>query len=204
MIWNEKKMGEYLVCSPAAMQQAVRTQGQTQREGSKPKRIGELLLESGTISRDELDVAVRKQRIERLRRSPVFNMLSDAELAAISNRFTEVSVEPGKQFIYQDEPDPTLYILAKGKVEVYRTTLDGEHIHIAYVEPPEPIGEMGYFQGGIRNASVRAVDQVELLQADYSRLTHYFEYVPRVAHEFMKIVEQRRQATEKIVRNHAH
>ncbi|MEX2353512.1 MAG: cyclic nucleotide-binding domain-containing protein, partial [Gammaproteobacteria bacterium] len=109
-----------------------------------------------------------------------------------------------KQFIFQDEPDPTLYILARGKVEVYRTTLDGEHIHIAFVEPPEPIGEMGYFQGGIRNASVRAVDRVELLQADYARLTHYFEYVPRVAHEFMKIVEQRRQITERIVQSHAH
>jgi hypothetical protein len=41
---------------------------------------------------------------------------------------------------------------------------------------------------------------VELLKADYSNLTHYFEYVPRVAHEFMRIVEQRRYITEQIVR----
>lgn len=198
----QKKLGEYLFCSPAAMQNAVRLQGQPMKTGAKHKRIGEILLDSGNISPEELDFAVHKQRIERLRQSPVFNMLSDAELSAISNRFTEVSVEPGRQFIFQDEPDPTLYIIAKGTVEVYRTTLDGKHVHIAYVEPPEPIGEMGYFQGGIRNASVRAVDAVELLQADYSRLTHYFEYVPRVAHEFMKIVEQRRQATERIVNTH--
>jgi CRP-like cAMP-binding protein len=195
----EKKLGNYLFCSPAVMQNAIRQQGLSGKPGAGPKRIGEILVESGSISREELDVAVRKQRMDRLRLSPVFKMLSDAELAAISNRFTEISIPPGKQFIFQDEPDPTLYILAKGKVEVYRTTLDGKHIHIAYVEPPEPIGEMGYFQGGIRNASVRAVDAVELLQADYSKLTHYFEYVPRVAHEFMRIVEQRRHATEQIV-----
>lgn len=194
-----KKLGNYIVCSPAVMQNAVKKQGHMLKTGGKTKRIGELLLESGNIKQDELDLAIRKQRVERLRRSPVFKMLSDAELAAISNRFTEVSVAPGKQFIFQDEPDPTLYIIASGKVEVYRTTLEGEHIHIAYVEPPEPIGEMGYFQGGIRNASVRAVDHVELLQADYSKLTHYFEYVPRVAHEFMRIVELRKQATEQII-----
>ena len=199
-----KKLGEFLVCSPAAMQNAVRQQGQLLKDGIKPRRIGEILVESGNITSEELDFAVRKQRIDRLRKSPVFNMLSDAELAAISNRFNEVSIEPGRQFIFQDEPDPTLYILAKGKVEVYRTTLDGKHIHIAFVEPPEPIGEMGYFQGGIRNASVKAVDAVELLQADYSRLTHYFEYVPRVAHEFMKIVEQRRQVTDRIVKSYTH
>jgi CRP-like cAMP-binding protein len=126
-------------------------------------------------------------------------MLSGAELAAISSKFREVSVPPGVTFIQQDMPDPTLYVLASGKVEVYRTTLDGKHIHIAYVEPPEPIGEMGYFSGGIRTASIRAIDQTELLCADYSALTHYFEYVPRVAHEFMRIVERRRRATEQVM-----
>jgi CRP-like cAMP-binding protein len=198
-----KKLGAYLLCSAAALQNVVKHQGQVLKQGKKPKPIGELLLETGVITREELDTAIRKQRVDRLRRSPVFHMLSDAELAAISTRFNEVSVDPGKQFIFQDEPDPTLYILASGRVEVYRTTLEGQHIHIAYVDPPEPIGEMGYFQGGIRNASVRAVDAVELLQADYSKLTHYFEYVPRVAHEFMKIVEQRRYATAQIVQKHA-
>jgi CRP-like cAMP-binding protein len=195
-----KKLGGYLLCSPAVMQNAVKQQGHLLKVGSKPRRIGEILLESGNITKDELDVAVRKQRVDRLRQCPVFNMLSNAELAAISNRFLEVSVEAEKQFIFQDEPDPTLFIIASGKVEVYRTTLEGKHIHIAFVGPPEPIGEMGYFQGGIRNASVRAVDAVELLKADYSNLTHYFEYVPRVAHEFMRIVEQRRYITEQIVR----
>ena len=58
---------------------------------------------------------------------------------------------------------------------------------------------MGYFQGGIRTASVRAVENSELLRANYSALTHYFEYVPRVAHEFMRIVEQRRIATQEIM-----
>lgn len=198
---GNKRLGDYLVCSPAKLQQIVNQQNLAVRSGKKPKLIGELLLGSNAVTRDELDAAIRKQRTDRLRRSAVFSMLSDIELAAISNRFTEISVEPGKQFIFQDEPDPTLYILASGRVEVYRTTLDGKHIHIAYVDPPEPIGEMGYFQGGIRNASVRAVDSVQLLQADYSKLTHYFEYVPRVAHEFMKIVEQRRYATAQIVQN---
>ena len=200
---SKKKIGSYLLCSSAALQNGVKQQGQSLKQGKKPKPLGEILLESGLISQDELSVAVRKQRVDRLRGCPVFSMLSDVELAALSNRFTEVSVPPGKQFIFQDEPDPTLYIMAAGRVEVYRTTLEGKHLHIAYVEPPEPIGEMGYFQGGIRNASVRAVDAVEMLQADYSKLTHYFEHVPRVAHEFMKIVEQRRYATAEIVQQQA-
>jgi CRP-like cAMP-binding protein len=196
---NTKRLGDYLVCSPAVLKNAVKKQGQMLKRRLAPKHIGEILLEDGLISQDELETAVRKQRVDRLRASPVFNMLSDAELSAISNRFVEVTVEAGEQFIVQDEADPTLYILAKGKVEVYRTNPDGTQIHIAYVEPYEPIGEMGYFQGGVRTASVRAVENSELLRATYASLTHYFEHVPRVAHEFMRIVEQRRLATEEVM-----
>lgn len=198
-----KRLGDYLICSKPVLQNAVKKQGQALKRGEKPKQLGELLVEDGVISVDERDSAVRRQRIDRLRRCPVFSMLSEAELAAISMRFTEVSIPPGRQFIIQDEPDPTLFVIAVGTVEVYRTTLDGRHIHIAHVGPPEPIGEMGYFQGGIRTASVRAVDATELLRANYESLTHYFEHVPRVAHEFMRIVENRRRATEQILQRQA-
>jgi hypothetical protein len=195
-----KRIGDYLLCSRPVLQNAVRRQGQALKRGENPRPLGELLVESGDITPDELDVAVRRQRVDRLRRCPVFSMLTDTELSAISSRFVEVSMPPGTQFIVQDQQDPTLYILAHGKVEVYRTTPDGRHVHLAYVQPPECIGEMGYFQGGIRTASVRAIEATELLRANYDSLTHYFEHVPRVAHEFMRIVEQRRRATEQVMR----
>lgn len=196
---SAKRFGEYLVVSKGALQNAVKRQGQALKLGRTPKNIGELLVESGEITKEAHDIAIRRQRIDRLVCSPVFSMLTRAELAAISSRFVEVTVPAGRQFIIQDEPDPTLYIIANGKVEVYRTNLDGSHLHIAFVEPYEPIGEMGYFQGGIRTASVRAVDNVECLRADYSALTHYFENVPKVAHAFMEIVDQRRLEMEKRV-----
>ena len=198
-----RRLGKYLVCSPAVLKNAVKKQGQMLKRGATLKPIGTILVDDGVITQEELDMAIRRQRVDRLKRCPVFSMLSDAELSAMSNRFSEVVIDPGKQFITQDEPDPTLFIMVEGKVEVYRTTLDGEHIHIAYVEPPQPIGEMGYFQGSVRTASVKAIELTVLLKAEYSALTHYFEYVPRVAHEFMRIVEQRRHETEQIVQQQA-
>ncbi len=194
-----KKVGSYLVCSPGTLRNAVKKQGQLLKTGLKVKRIGEILVENGDISSEDLDIAIRRQRIDRLRNSPVFASLSNVELAAISSRFTEVSVPTGQQFIIQDEPDPTLYIIASGKVQVYRIDLEGNETHFANVEHPEPIGEMGYFTGGERTASVRAIDPTELIRADYSALTHYFEHVPHVAHAFMQIVDERRKATEKIM-----
>ncbi|NKB38782.1 MAG: cyclic nucleotide-binding domain-containing protein [Gammaproteobacteria bacterium] len=195
-----KRFGDYLIVSPGTLQNAVKRQGQALKQGLTPRHIGELLVENGDITQEEHDNALKRQRIDRLACSPVFSMLSKTELAAISSRFKEITVPAGRQFIIQDEPDPTLYIIASGKVEVYRTNLDGSHLHIAHVEPYEPIGEMGYFQGGVRTASVRAVDNVECLCAEYSALTHYFENVPRVAHAFMDIVQFRQQQMEELIK----
>ena len=75
--------------------------------GQQPKNIGELLVENGDISQEEHDIAIRRQRVDRLACSPVFSMLAKTELAAISSRFVEVTVPAGRQFIIQDEPDPT-------------------------------------------------------------------------------------------------
>ena len=196
---DTKRIGEYLACSRPLLQSAVKKQGQESKHASKARPLGEILFEDGFVSRDELDAAIQHQRRDRLRRCPVFATLSDMELSAISTRFIEVSVAPDQEFIVQDQPDPRLYVIATGKVEVYRIMPDGKHIHFAYVGPPEPIGEMGYFQGGIRTASVRAVEATEMLRAEYIALSHYFEHVPRVAHEFMRIVDRRRRATEKVM-----
>ena len=195
-----KRIGEYLVVSPGTLKNAVKRQGHLLKLKQPVKRIGEILVDNGEITKEDLENAVRKQRIDRIRNCPVFTTLTGTELAALSSKFKEISIPAGEQFIYQDTPDPTLYIIASGRVEVYRTDMDGNFTHIAYVEPPEPIGEMGYFSGGLRTASVRAVDTVELLCAQYDDLTHYFENVPRVAHAFMTMVDERRRATEEIMR----
>ena len=198
-----KRIGDYLVVSPGTKQGAVKKQGQAMKLRQAPKHIGEILVEDGTITREQLEAAIRRQRKDRLRACPVFSTLTDTELSAVSAHFREITVQTGEQFIIQDQPDPVLYVIASGKVEVYRTDLDGNFTHIAYVEPPEPIGEMGYFQGGIRTASVRAVQTTQLLKAEYSDLTHYFENVPRVAHAFLQMVESRRRATEEIMAREA-
>ena len=55
----------------------------------------------------------------------------------------------------QGEEDPSLFVIASGLVEVFRLDNAGDEIPIAQVGAGEPIGEMGYFAGGVRTACVR-------------------------------------------------
>lgn len=197
--FDPKKLGDFLVVSKGAISNAVEKQISTYTQSGKLKPIGEILLEQGVITREELDNSIRNQRIARLAGCPVFASLSKTELSAMSKYFAEVYVSPGEQFIMQGEEDPSMYVIGSGVVEVYRVDNAGNEIPIARVGEGEPIGEMGYFSGGKRTACVRAIEPTLLLKASYSDLTHYFENVPRVAMAFTQVVEHRRRQLENIV-----
>lgn len=199
-----RRIGAYFFCSPAIVRAALQRQGLSLKRPKRERRLGEVLVEMGAVTPAEVDTAVRTQRVARLRACPLFADLTRTELAALAARFTEVSVAAGEQFIRQGEEDPTLYVVASGRLEVFRVEPDGREVPLAVVGAGEPIGEMGYFAGGVRNASVRALEATELLRARYTDLTHYFENVPRVAHAFIDVVERRRAATQARLAARAH
>ncbi len=192
---HPRLLGEYLSCSRGSIRVAMQKKRDAKIRGKEQKRIGELLVELNTISEEDLKNALRQQRADRIGLCPVFESLSRTELSGISNHFSETSLSADQQFIFEGENDPTLYILVEGRLEVFTKDNNGDEIHIAFVTPVEPIGEMGYFQGGIRTASVRAIVPTELLCAAYKNLTHYFEHVPRVAHAFLDVINRRQAET---------
>jgi len=187
---SSRRLGEYLECSNQAIQAAVSRQGNS-HGGEEEKRLGELLLEDEAISLDALLAGIQAQRVDRLRACPLFTSLSNEDLAELSAVFQEVSVHGDQRLIKQDDRDPYLYVVGSGRLEVFRTDDDGVESTLARVFPGEPVGEMGYFTNGIRSASVRAIETVQLLRASYEDLTDCFESNANVATAFMDVVTNR-------------
>ena len=190
---TSKLLGEYLDCSREDIEEALSRQS-TAEEGER-QRVGELLLDAGSLDMEQLLGAVQAQRVDRLRACRLFESLSESELAELSAVFQEVTVARGAQFITQDERDPSVYVLAAGSCKVVRSEEGGNEIPLARLFPGEPVGEMGYFADGIRSASVQALDTVQLLRALYEDLTDCFETVPAVAGAFMEVITQRLRYT---------
>lgn len=187
---SSRRLGEYLDCPNQVIQAALARQSSA-RGDSAGKRLGELLLEAEAISLDALLAGIQAQRIDRLRACPLFNSLSNDDLAELSAVFQEVSVPSDRPLIKQDDRDPYLYVVGAGRLEVFRSDEAGNETILARVFPGEPVGEMGYFTNGIRSASVRAIDTVQLLRASYEDLTDCFESNGNVATAFMDVVTNR-------------
>jgi GAF domain-containing protein len=191
---NSRRLGEYLDCSNQAIQSVLSKQS-SGRDGAATKRLGELLLEDEAITLDALLAGIQAQRVDRLRACPLFTSLSDDDLAELSAVFQEVSAPPEQSLITQDDRDPYLYVLGSGRLEVFRADEEEHVTTLARVFPGEPVGEMGYFTNGVRSASVRALDSVQLLRASYEDLTDCFESNANVATAFMDVVTNRLRRT---------
>ena len=191
---SSRRLGEYLDCSNQAIQAALSRQS-SGRDGAADKRLGELLLEDEVISLDALLAGIQAQRVDRLRACPLFTSLSDDDLAELSAVFQEVTAPADRCLITQDDRDPYLYVLGSGRLEVFRVDDNDVETTLARVFPGEPVGEMGYFTNGVRSASVRALDTVQLLRASYEDLTDCFESNANVASAFMDVVTNRLRRT---------
>lgn len=188
------RLGAYLDCSPQALETALGRQV----EPDAAKRLGEVLLDAREISRDNLLSSIHAQRVDRLRACVLFEKLQDEDLALLADGFEEISFTAGEQFITQDESDPYIYVLASGALEVFRTNEEDEDLRFTTIVPGEPVGEMGYFSGGLRSASVRTLEDSELLRAHYDQLTRSFELSSNVANAFVNLITGRLRRTNEL------
>lgn len=184
------KIGTYLQCPPEALRWALEQQARLAAQGQH-RRLGELLVEAQLMSRDALLAALHVQRLARLQRSPIFAGVAAAALEAMSSVVQERRVMAGEEFIRQDTASDCFYIVITGRVSVLRRDPQGEDVLLATMGPGECLGEMGYFATGTRSASVRAVEETDLLEIAYNDLQHFLTTDPQLARNFLDLLTVR-------------
>jgi len=191
---SSPRLGSYLPCSTPSLREALATQS-----GAGPrKRLGDLLVEVGTISADELNACLEAQRVDRLRRCALFANFSRNDLVRLSAAFEEVTVEAGNLFITEGSLDSRLFVVAAGELEVFHTDERGDEVPIARVYPGEPVGELGYVTGGRRTASVRALKRCELLRTEYDTFRNLLDRIPKLSQAFLDIAVRRLVQTSRM------
>ncbi len=95
------------------------------------------------------------EKIEALRRSPLFELLSPAELEVISELSKPVRFRAGEVVFEQGDVGSSLYVLVSGEVEVLVGAGKDARV-LAVVAAPQSVGEMSLVDREHRSATVRA------------------------------------------------
>jgi CRP/FNR family cyclic AMP-dependent transcriptional regulator len=93
--------------------------------------------------------------VEALGRSPVFELLSQAELQALAKLCRGVVWSAGEVVFREGDPGASLFVLADGEVEVLNGH-GGQDKVIAVLSAPSAFGEMALVDREARSATVRA------------------------------------------------
>src|SRR5918998_5361082 len=100
---------------------------------------------------------------------PLFRHLTDEELEELEELLEPAGFEAGETIFEEGGPEERLYVITSGTVAVHKMVLPGRRQHLATIEAPTVVGEMGLLTEPRAAASVEARTVVEAHSIDRDR-----------------------------------
>jgi hypothetical protein len=102
-------------------------------------------------------------------KSPLFEVLSDIERAAIVQEMELETHDEGSVIINEGDPGTSMYLVASGEVKVYTRSSTGT-LYLARLGEGDFFGEVSVLTGKPRTATITASQRTELLRLDKTKL----------------------------------
>lgn len=125
--------------------------------------------------------------VQALERSDLFGLMSAAEHRELAAASRVVHYGPGEAIVREGEAGDSSYQVLQGRVEVLKSVAPGRQVSVRELEPDALFGEMTLLLDNPRSATVRALEECQLLQLDRSSLQPLLAAHPdllqRLAHQ---------------------
>jgi CRP-like cAMP-binding protein len=114
--------------------------------------------------------------------------LDDKELTILAGHARSHTLEKGEALISEDRPGHSMFVIVDGDVEV---TVKGETDPLAKLGKGAIVGEMSLLTGTPRNATVTALDKVEVVEVDKAALANVLWMSPGLVDRFVEMLFRR-------------
>ena len=121
----------------------------------------------------------------------VFPDLVGPELDSLADEAERVSFAPGDTIVAEGDTADRFYVIAQGEVAISRRSPEGDEIKLAALGRGQFFGEVGILAETRRTATVRAVDDVELLALSWQAFQETLERSDRADRDFSEIAKER-------------
>jgi HEAT repeat protein len=133
------------------------------------------------------------EKVLLLKSAPLFAALDSEELAALADIALENEFAANEVIFEEGQPAHHLYVLARGKVEVFYR-VDSKEYAVARLGEMECFGEMAIVDEAPRSASVRALESALVLKIDRESFHELILDRPQIAFSIFKILSGRLRA----------
>lgn len=137
-----------------------------------------------------------REKIDYLREIDVFRGLSKAEMQEMERTTTMSTCRRGKIFYRPEDASEVLFILKKGRVQLYRLSAEGKKLTVATLGPGTIFGEMGLIGQGMHSKFAEAIEDCLLCVMSRHDVERLILSKPAVALRFMKVLADRLNKAE--------
>ena len=134
---------------------------------------------------------------------PVFGRLDADERAELRDLMEPARFDVGQAIFREGGPEEKLYVITSGTVEVHKRILRKRRQHLATVDAPTVVGEMGLLTEPRAAATVEALTLVDAYGIDRDRLLEMLDEdspaACKLVYEIGRTLAERMARTDKIV-----
>ncbi len=134
---------------------------------------------------------MNSEKIGYLRSNDVFADLSDKEMEELDRVTAMLTCDRGRIFYTPGETGEVLFLLKRGRVQIYRLSSDGKKLVIATLEPGTLFGEMALVGQGMYNTFAEAVEPCTLCAMSRRDVEMLVTQFPRVGIRLLETVGRR-------------
>lgn len=121
----------------------------------------------------------------------VFRDLTPNELAEMDRQLTMSTCQAGKIFYMPEDTGEVLFLLKKGRVQLYRIAPNGKKLIVVTLGPGAIFGEMSLVGQGMHNTFAEAVEECVLCVMSRSDVERLMREKPEVAFRFVEAMGTR-------------
>jgi len=126
-----------------------------------------------------------------LRQLPLFRELPDDGLVKLAHLSREQLLEAKNILYWEDDPSDFFYVIAEGRVRVFKHASGGKEVTIGFFSAGEMFGEVAIFDGGPYPASVQATTTTRLLGIKKTDFLSFIDAYPQVAVKIITVLGSR-------------
>jgi CRP/FNR family transcriptional regulator len=104
----------------------------------------------------------RVDLVQVLEKAPLLSSLSQPELQMLASHTVRKLLSSGELLFSEGEPCSGLHIIARGKVRIFKTSVNGREQVLAVNGPGESVAELPVFDGGSFPASAMVIEDAEI------------------------------------------
>lgn len=124
-------------------------------------------------------------------KSPLFQGLSTQYIDQISDIVVQKELNNGMPVFFEGDDGDGFYLVAEGKVKIFKNSPDGKEKILHIIEEGHPFGEVAVFTGKSFPANAQAISKVRLLFFPRKRFIELISENPSLSLNMMAVLTQR-------------